>query len=300
MARGTFTPQRLLAFAIVAVIVLATLPGRFTRWVEWFRGPVQFVLTPASGAASALAHALRPAVSATAPADPATRQVAEDRDHYRTLWLDAERRNDELQRQLAELQRGAALMPEIEVAHFYARVTGVSSDPRTGPLEVRAGRDRGVTEGDTVAVVNAVHLVGRVIDVRPRTSSVLPITRPGAGWIQARIMIDDATGASWPCQLRGAGDGTLRGDVEERSAGAEADQSRAIEPGQTVRLQDPNWPETAQMLVIGRVERVAPKENAPLRLEVVVRPDVQLDLVPSVILRAPAPQGESEPEGEAP
>lgn len=166
-----------------------------------------------------------------------------------------------------------------------ASVIGASSDLADGLLTVRAGRDEGVTERETVAVVNGVHLVGRVESVAARTSRVRPITRSGAGWIQALVYIDRPGGKAYRCQLRGADDGTLKGDLEEGAQG--------IEPGQEVRLQDADWPDTAQMLVLGRVESVGAKEGAPLRSVIIVRPDLQLERVRRVVLRIPAaPAGE--------
>ena len=194
---------------------------------------------------------------------------------------------------MRELQRGLELTPDAPIRTFHARVVGTSSDPTDGLLTVRAGRDRGVTEGDSVAVVNGVHLVGRVVDVRRATSSVLPISRPSAGYIEALVILDDE-GRTVRCQVRGTSAGTLRGDLAEGAAG--------VEPGQEVRLLDSAWPESAQMLILGRVERAPErKENAPLRLVVTVRPDVQLDRVQTVALRVPLEfEGLDGGEGEAP
>jgi hypothetical protein len=70
----------------------------------------------------------------------------------------------------------------------------------------------------------------------------------------------------------------------------------SIEPGTEVVLDDPAWPESAQMFTIGIVERVAPDEEQPLRLNVVVRPRDGLELrrVREVTLRVPRVPGDGD------
>ncbi|TVQ30898.1 MAG: hypothetical protein EA376_11585 [Phycisphaeraceae bacterium] len=278
MPKGTLSPHRLLLLTTLLLLALTFAPAGVSGFVAGLREPVMFVLAPISNAASFVSRSFRPARSATLPTDPDSASLAIQRNEFKTLWLDAERRIMELESQIRELQQGRATAPDIEFAAFHARVVGASSDTVSGLLTLDAGRNRGVTQGDSVAVVSGDNLVGRVVESGRLTSSVLPITRRDAGWIQALVMTGEgASGVR--CHIRGTRDGVLHGDLSEGAVG--------VEPGQTVRLQDPEWPETAQMLVLGRVERVAPKENAPLRLEITVRPDLQLDRVQRVVLRVP-------------
>ena len=56
-----------------------------------------------------------------------------------------------------------------------------------------------------------------------------------------------------------------------------------------VRLQDPNWPASAQMLIIGKIVRVEPKPTEPLRQVITVRPVYDLSRLGEVVVRIPEP-----------
>ena len=75
---------------------------------------------------------------------------------------------------------------------------------------------------------------------------------------------------------------------------------RRLQPGVEVVLDDPAWPESAQMFTIGIVERVEQDENQPLRSVIVVRPRDGLELrrVREVVLRVPVDLDE-DPSDEA-
>lgn len=102
------------------------------------------------------------------------------------------------------------------------------------------------------------------------------------------------------CQLEPIGNGTLRGPVFRPEAPAGSPEASAPEPavGQTVRLDDDadRWPRHAQMLIIGRVERVDPNPDMPLRKIITVRPTLALDRVSEVVLRISEEPAELAPE----
>ncbi|MEC9374150.1 MAG: rod shape-determining protein MreC [Planctomycetota bacterium] len=278
MARGSLTPQRLLIGAVVVLAILALAPARCTRWVEWFQQPIRFVVAPISDAASFASRTFRPAESATLSEDPQVRTLETEREQFKTLYLREAEENARLRERIEDLQSGFGLM-DASTRGFFARVISASSDLFDGVLVVRAGRVDGVTEGDSVAVVNGVHLVGRVIGVQPRTCDLLPVTNRRTALIDARVFIDD-TQTSFECQLEPLGDGRLTGPLHSAAEG--------VEPGQVVRLNDPDWPPGAQMLILGRVDSIAPSEQNPLRSIITVRPDMDLTRVREVVLRVPA------------
>jgi len=100
--------------------------------------------------------------------------------------------------------------------------------------------------------------------------------------IMAALMLDSTSGRSLACLLRPAGDGTLRGDVEDPGDGPSP-----IDVGVSVRLRDDQWPESAQMLMIGRVVKVERSPDQPLRKVVIVRPDRDLRQANEVVIRVP-------------
>jgi hypothetical protein len=275
MSRGRHSTLKPFPVALLALLLLSLIPTRFSAWAGAVREPVTIVIEPVSRPLAWVSRRLRPAAP-DAVSDPRFEAVSAERDDLAVRLARARSRVDDLERLVADLQRGLALAPELEIRAFAAPVTGMASNASGGAVRVGAGRREGVVEQVTVAVTRGVHLVGRVIDTETRSSMVLPITHPDTKWIEGRVMVDDPE-EGWPCQLMPLGDGTLRGDLAENAAGVEA--------GQVVRLRDPSWPESAQMLVLGRVVAIDQSEN--LRLRITVRPEIDPRRVSEVVLRVP-------------
>ena len=188
----------------------------------------------------------------------------------------------------------------VVVTHLSAAVHAGNSDPAAPILRVRAGSDRGVVQG-SIATARGEQLVGRVVSIGARSCVVLPITSRAGGPLRGTVILDDAQLSGLACTLEPVGDGTLRGPVEDRRDGA---TGRAIlpEPGALVRLDDPErWPPHARMLVLGRVERVEPSPDQPLRRVLIVRPlHERLDRLRRVGLRIPGnPDAPSQPRSGA-
>jgi len=220
--------------------------------------------------------------AATIENDPDTRLRIEDAERFRTLYLRTARENAELRARIRDLQSGVALNPQRPVWLLGASVIGVSSNLRHTVLRIRRGTEVGI-EPNTVATVNGVRLLGRVVRTERSLSEILPITDAGAQPILGRvILLEDGRGRR--CALEPVGDGTLRGIVEDpQEQPALADLQ--IEVGATVRLDDGAWPAHAQMLEIGRVERIEASPQNPLRQIIVVRPRVDLARVSEIELR---------------
>lgn len=274
MARGSVTPQRALALAVAALLILALAPARFTRWVERFQQPVRFVFAPISETASLASRTLRPADRGDRSQDPDIRALTEERERFKLLYLQTRRENETLRERVRELQSGLELMPATGLRLLSARVIGSSNNV----LLARAGESQGVIAGETVAVARGVHLVGRVISTSAQTCDILPVIDERTGLIDAAVFVAEPE-TSVACQLDPIGNGRLRGPVAGDGAG--------VEPGQVVRLSDPDWPPTAQMLILGRVESVAPSEEQPLRRIITVTPQIDLARVLRVTLRTP-------------
>jgi cell shape-determining protein MreC len=211
-------------------------------------------------------------------------RLQEELAQFRTLYIQSQRENEELRQRLRELQSGLDLFPPSGLRLLESRVVGATSNLRDDVLVVRGGRREGVTSGDSVAVVDGVHLVGRVIDVEARTCEVLPISSPRAEMLGARVYVAEPD-VSFACQLEPVGNGRLRGPLTQDAEG--------VEQGQVVRLDDPDWPDLAQALIIGEVESVERSEESPLRRIVTVRPRFALSRVRGVTLRLPADPGDA-------
>lgn len=273
----------MMALAVGALLVLGLTPVRYLGWVAWIREPVVRLIAPLSAPVVAFAGWVAPPEGVAASSE-VVELLERNAAQLEQLYLAEKFENQRLRSLITELQRGIALNPELPVTQFAAPVIGRSSDPSSSMLTVRAGRERGVTP-NTVAVVAGVQILGRVQSATDATCTVLPITDPAAGQIRAMIATDERSIDGPACLLQPTPDGTLRGDVEDRTD-ASGNPADDIQPGMIVRLRDPNyWPANAQMFVIGVVERVQTSPDSALRRVVTVRPTVDLRRVSEVVLR---------------
>lgn len=286
------TPDKLLPTAVILLFIGSFLPGRILVPVSWMGDFVGFVSAPVAQPLRTVGGWLAPPDAGEAlPEELALlqRQVEE----YRTLYERARERNSDLLAQMEQLKLMVELNPSVSTRLLNAPVIGSTSDPANAQLRIRAGTKQGVHQNDVVAV-EGVQLFGSVRDAAASTSWIMPITAKAQGHIQGKIMIADGRGIA--CSLKSVGDGTLRGDVAYDEADPEA--ASLVEVGQTVRLDDGQWPASAQMLVLGLVESVEPAADSPLRQVIVVRPLIALERVTEVIVRInPMPDDPDKEDG---
>lgn len=277
--------------AVVLLTVTALTPVRFLEWTGWVGGLVATVVTPISDPVRRVSTWLAPATRIGEP-DERERILERDRDEFRRLFFSEKTRVAELEARIADLEAGFRRAPNAAISLLTRPVVGTSSDASSGLLRVRAGGADGVTK-NTVTTVRGVQLHGQVVSVDRLECVVMPITEPESGRLNGRVLLDRTGDAFLSCLLAPTGSGTFRGDVEFRDPPAGATVADAIDtrlkPGVEVVLDDPEWPESAQMFTIGVVERVEPDEDQPLRSVIVVRPRDGLELrrVREVVLRVP-------------
>ena len=288
--------------AVAVLLILVLLPARWTRWLDGARELATTVVAPVSHPVASLGAWLRPAV-ANNDLSRLEVQLEAELNQWRRQYLRVSEENQRLRALIRDLQDGTAVAPTVPVRQLSVPVIARSAAQGGRVLTVRAGSASGVVPG-TVAVVDGVHLVGAVREVGARISTIVPVTDISAGLIQGVVMLDDAGGLVMGCSLNPVGDGTLRGPVGVLGGvGAgndEDDQSLAdrLQPGQIVRLLDrAGWPESAQMLVLGRLESVEQADDSRLRRVIVVRPVVAIHRASEVVLRIPLGAGTGEGDG---
>ena len=291
------TQSRFARFAfplsVSLLLIFSLLPVRAMRWTNWFGGVAVAIVSPVAHPVTELSLWLSPGRSAGELDNEDRRALIEEAQRWERQFLLAQITIDELRARLAQVSGARSINPSVPVRPVAAPVIGVSSDPSaSASLRVRAGSNLGVSRGDVVTD-GVVQLLGRVDVVHSAYAEVRPITARSMPPIKAALMLGDQSGRSLACLLRPAGDGTLRGDVEDPGDGPSP-----INVGASVRLRDEQWPESAQMLMIGRVVRVDRSPDQPLRKVVVVRPDRDLRQVTEVVIRVPEPISVS--EGAAP
>ncbi len=264
---------------IVVLMVLSLAPISWIRWTNWFAAQAQVAISP-------IAHPITIALDSIIPppiADPAAsdreRTITRELDRVRTQLLQTREENNRLNDLINKFSRGAQITPNLDVRQIHRpRISGLVGDL----IQIRADNIEGLTQG-TVVVADAVQLLGKVSRVNGRTANVLRITAKSAQPITATVLLNETGDERASCLLTPMGDGTLRGEVA-RSA---VDESWDIQVGQEVRLLDNHWPSHAQMLLIGKIERIERNDAQPLRRRIIVRPTADLRRVPEVFLRMP-------------
>lgn len=286
--------RRTLPVAVVLLVALSALPPSWNEWAEWTSDLAGRLVGAISHPILYASRLVAPARGSGAGEPEDVRIITDDRNRFEALWLQERERVARLESYIEELQRGVALNPDLRVRQLRTPVIGRSSDLSSPTLIVRAGRNAQVDAG-AVVVARAVQLVGRVESVGARTSRVRLISDRAAGSVRGRVIVTE-DGRGPVCLLVPTGAGTLTGDVAD-TADDPALAGVQIQPGAEVRLLDDTWPENAQLLVIGLVERVASDPNNPLRTVITVRPTVEIERVSEVIIRATLAQDGASPMG---
>ncbi len=282
----TISPARWLAIAIVASLVLSLTPAKHTLWVDWFGSLVVRLVAPVTHPLTLFTRWISPATRVQV--DPGVVARAEDAERFRTLYLRAQRENEELRARIRDLQSGVALNPQRPVSLIGATVIGTTSDLRHPLLRTRVGTEIGI-DVNTVVTYRGTRLLGRVVRAGRGLSEILTITDRSSTPLLGRVILRD-DGAGRRCTLVPVGDGTLEGPVEDPRERPDLAHI-ALEPGMLVRLDDGAWPSHAQMLEIGVIEQIRPSEQNPLRQVVVVRPSVDLTRVSEVEFRVEQDRG---------
>ncbi|RMH11704.1 MAG: hypothetical protein D6695_08545 [Planctomycetota bacterium] len=279
---------RAFALAVVFLSIFGLLPVRpVGTWLTPFSELAYRVIAPVSHPISEVSRWVAPGRIESLVDDP-EQVLAEELERTRQALLREKLENERLRSIIEDLQRGFALDPGTAVRPLTCAVIGNPSDLTAGLLTVRAGKNAGVTT-HTVATYQGIQLVGRVERVLGSVSEVLPITTRRAGRLDGVVMLDDDGAHMLACSLTPTGDGTLRGPVTEPRT---PDPEHPLAVGQDVRLRvtDGSWPDSAQMLLLGRVIEIEPAPGQPLRRWIRVQPIADLRAVSQVVLRIPIEQ----------
>ncbi len=294
-------PRFNIGLAILILAVLALMPRPALRTLTYFNAPVNLLLAPVQQSARAgIVWLAGPRKVVTG--EKTTVGIDEWNEMLREL-NQTKQQVDDLRVQVRDLSRGVELNPNLPMRQVAAPVIGFGTDLNGGLLTVRAGRHDGV-DANSVVVVRGVYLLGLVLRADERTSTVVPITDPsfstmfkGQKKFLGAVMLDEQhPGPTW--KLDSISNGGMIGRVfydndpevgplgTPITSGGSADRAPIV-PDMLVRLRDPAWPSSAQMLVIGRVERVDPgSNNRPI---VTVRPLQDLAHIGEVLIRIPDP-----------
>ncbi len=283
--------DRPLVITTIVVVALSLLPTRWlVPWTADIGSIIALPLTPLGHAAGSAMAFVRPPSGQDLPSVSELDRILDERDAYRGRWHAARLQIEQLELELAQLQR-ARNAPELGVTSDWtprtAAVVRHTPGGQGGLLRLNAGSRQGVRPG-TVAVVDGDHLVGRVADgVGQLSSTLIPIGGTSEGTsndLLARIHpVDDSSdvvpGVS--IRLRPIGRGLMQGLVAR-----EPGRPGLVEVGQPVRLaRDPAWDDTAWGMLVGTVLSVESSEETPLRERITVQRTVLPERLLSVTLK---------------
>lgn len=293
LASNFFSSRLALGTSIVALVLLALAPRPAAQLLAGLHQPATVLLTPVQRPARSIvawlmdtdARKLKNAVSVDE-----YRSLQEQSEEYRQALLRTRQEVEDLRRLIRDLSATIQLNPS-EVNFVVAPVIGFGADLTGGLLSVQAGTREGVNVNDVV-VLRGVHLLGRVQTTRDRHCTVRPITHRTAGKIRGVIMLDDQKYGP-VCQFEPLGDGTLSGmttDIDAATGQSDpsaADLGELVQPGMTVRLIDPSWPQSSRMLIMGQVVSVEPSPTQIKRRRIVIRPQHNIISASEVMVRLP-------------
>jgi cell shape-determining protein MreC len=297
MPRRTLNPHSLLFLTTLALVLVAVLPPKWSRWTGWFRGPFLTVIAPISGPMTSLSSWLRPGENRRGIDDADAAQLRQDVEFYKSEYLRLDQQIEQMRQLIEALQSGVAYGSPLRLKRLEA--SRVGADLGAGTIDVSRGSTHGVTLG-TVAVATTApqHLVGVVSAVGPTVSTIHVMTdrRLSPNLIDTLVLptgqvTPEALARAPRCQFRPTGDGALTGELS-------AEDAARIQRGDAAFLDDPSWPPGAQRLIVGRVTRTEDADN-PLFKRLVILPDLDLNRIRSVVLRIPT-NDETPPIGGTP
>jgi cell shape-determining protein MreC len=269
--------------AVVVTFALALEPGGGFGLTKVFSEVFRIALTPFAEGGNWMARMLRPA-----PASPGIDFDGESAQYVKFLesqMLENERlyraekeKTESLQKSLDQLQGISTDLMKTNVKPLLARVGMRSAIEPLGAVALNRGTRHGVTVG-TVAVYDAVHLIGQVVEVSNFQCTLLPLANKQSPLIDVKVYPRDrqrGTSEGVALQLQASGDGTFIAQVE---------RLKVINPGDEAVLMSSAWPGSAQAMHVGVVESVKPDDMQPLRNIVVVRPAFQISQVAEVVLK---------------
>lgn len=261
-----------LAATVVVLLVLSLVPARFGGWANGLGDNLRMLITPVSGPVYQVVRWFSPAEPAKSEA---VTVLERDRDRWKGMYLNKLVEIEDLKRKLDQFGKGA-MYSDLPLAQILRPVVGTSAEPG-GQIIVRAGARDGV-EVNSIATTEGVQIVGKVTAVGPRTSTVRLISEKSAGRIDGVIMTADEVRGPKALKLQPLGGGLFQTRVRVEAG------EKPPEQGQLVRLDDKEWPKSAQMLVIGAIDR-PPQADAVGWYIVSVRPTVDLERLSEVVLR---------------
>ena len=299
--------RRWAALVLLALLVVLTvLPARYCVYGPVLHGGlkpvVRFVSWPLAGVSSAVR-------SWVDPPEPLMTDVQRLSAKIRRLenrLVKLETDNTDLRRQLAWLQGlDARLLSRQTATPRIVKINGYGVGGEGGTVELDGGANLGFRQG--MPVIGGLHpesqefLVGRLIQVGPRTSTLALITArhtPLNAQITPAKMPESGLSPQRQRLCRFIADGTAFLSADEVNA---VPNTQPVEHGDLARLYDDDWHPVVQGTIIGKVVAVKPLPQDPQVKSVVIKTLANLEYLGRVTVLVPdEPAEATEPLEELP
>ena len=291
-------PNWVFPLVIVTTTAIAFLPMPYRfGWTRGIARVVQIPLRPFMHLGNVAAGWIEPAPTVAKQTgltsdDETLAMLVRERNDARHELAAAELKIRRMQREIEALQ---LIPPDVRqrgevvaIAQFTRR--SMNSPRGTVELTVSRGESR-LIPVNCVAVYEGVYLIGRTVehDDGLGTSVLLPLINKATGYIRTRVQpatertrvdasgMTESIGLTEIVAIEPVGDGTFTGVVDRREN---------VREGDFVLLDDSRWPQSAQALIVGRIEDVVVDDDEPLRDRLTVRPEFQVNQLSEATLVA--------------
>jgi len=260
MSKPILNPQRALVGTVFLLLVSSLLPA---RWAAVVTSQPRYILTAVMAPAD---HLLKPMADAIRRPPALTVDLGNQEEYERAKqqMVNLQFRLSQANQRILELSEIRDQFKLVGVGLMPATVTSWSGDPLHPTVTLNRGSRHGLTEG--LVVVRGFHLVGRIVNVGPVTSSVGLITAPDTHMI---ALLKPPTTGTEPREMI-AQLNTARGrDLFWTGT----DRDDPVRLDDLAYLYDSTWPTQARGFVIGKVTAIDPHPDDPiLRRRVTVTP----------------------------
>lgn len=270
-------PNRSFYTAVAVMLIACFLPPAFTNWLG---GRLGELTIPVSAPLSKLSMMIRAVPERLDERAPQIIALEAKNKEQESRIYQLESRLAQVKAQLERLQG----LQSVDPSFRYVTASRVAESLGKSDLfKVGLGSSAGVRVG-SLALYEGYQLVGRVSAVSPRSSTITPITSRAFGSISALVIAEDGVFEnSVACTLEPTGDGAFIGDIGKVGQ----DEHSPVSVGQRVVYREPDLRQLNTGPIIGVIEEVVPKDQAPLFVTITVRTEVNLDDIAVVDLKIP-------------
>lgn len=267
----------------VLLLVACVLPERWAGAISHGpRAAVETLITPVSHPARSIAINF---VETHQPELETIESMRQQRDEYHRLAYKLQLELDHQRSLNQQLSQISQMFDGFTDQRFVnASVVAGSTNFGQNSLRLNRGSKAGLSIGNVVT--KGIHLVGRIVDVSPMTSTVSLINMPQTS-LQVRFAPDSP---QVPRQV----EAIINISKDGKYFIGEIDGNQPVQEGDNAFLADNKWPREGY--IVGKVISVEVSSLDLLRRKVIVEPQIPLWSLSDVIIMVPKENGLTAPD----